>query len=107
MTVDEAGRSTIVGHVCIEPTTSDEAEMAIAVADTWRRQGVGHAMLAEAIGWARGHGVGRLRASVRWGNPAVIGLLRSCGCPLTYGPSDGGGVDILVDLLPATVVAAA
>jgi hypothetical protein len=37
----------------------------------------------------------------------VIGLLRSCGCPLTYGPSDGGGVDILVDLLPATVVAAA
>ena len=83
------------------PIAADEAEMAIAVADGWQRQGVGRAMLGEAIRWARAHQVARLRASVRWGNAAVIALLRSCGCPLAYGASDGGGVDVLVELAPA------
>jgi len=105
--VDDDGRPTIIGHVCIEPNAADEAEMAIAVADGWPRRGVGQAMLGEAIRWARVHQLARLRASVRWGNAAVIALLRSCGCPLAYGPSDGGGVDVLVELEPATVTAAA
>jgi acetyltransferase len=105
--IDDDGRSTIIGHVCVEPTAADEAEMAIAVADGWQRQGVGRAMLGEAIRWARAHQVARLRASVRWGNAAVIALLRSCGCPLAYGASDGGGVDVLVELAPAIVTAAA
>ena len=105
--VDDDGRSTIIGHVCIEPITVDEAEMAIAVADAWQRRGVGRAMLEEAIRWARAHGVARLRAFVRCGNAAVMALLRSCGCPLAYGPSDGGGIEVLVDLGPATVIAAA
>ena len=106
-TTDADGARSIIGHVCIEPITADEAEMAIAVADAWQRQGVGRAMLAEAIRWALAHRVVRLRASVRWGNAAVLGLLRSCGFALAFGPADGGGADVIIDLRHATVPAAA
>ena len=93
--VGDDGRSTIIGHVCIEPITVDEAEMAIAVADAWQRRGVGRAMLEEAIRWARAHGMARLRAFVRWAsNGAVMALMRVLGCPLAYGPSTVAVVDV-------------
>jgi len=101
------GRIAIIGHVCIEPTCLDSAEMAIAVADGWQRHGVGSAMLAEAIIWARGHGLTKLIASMRWGNTAILGLVESTGCPVTFGDADGGIVDAIVDLSGVTVSHAA
>jgi len=95
---DAAGRPIIIGHVCIEPTGAGDAEMAIAVADAWQRHGVGRAMLAEAITWARDHRLERLIASMRWGNDAILRLIRSMGRPITFGDSDGGVVDAIVDL---------
>jgi GNAT superfamily N-acetyltransferase len=92
------GSAVIIGHVCIEPTCPDTAEMAIAVADAWQRHGVGRAMLAEAMTWARGHGLTRLVASMRWGNSAILGLIESMGRPITFGDTDGGIVDAFVDL---------
>ena len=106
-TVDADGRSVIIGHVCIEPTGTREAEMAIAVADAWQRQGVGRAMLAEAISWARIHGIDQLIASVRWGNGAILGLIGSTGRPVTFGDCDGGVVDARLDLREAPVPHAA
>ena len=82
---DADGSVVIIGHVCIEPTCPDSAEMAIAVADAWQRHGVGRAMLAEAIVWARRHGLTRLVASMRWGNSAILGLIGSVGCPSPSG----------------------
>ena len=96
--IDADGRPVIIGHVCIEPSNTEEAEMAIAVADAWQRQGVGRAMLAEAILWAQAHGIERLVASVRWGNGAILGLIESMGRPVTFGDCDGGIVDAFVDL---------
>jgi RimJ/RimL family protein N-acetyltransferase len=96
--VDAAGQPRIVGHVCLEPIDSDEVEMAIAVADAWQRQGVGRAMLTEAIRWAVRHRVTRLRASVRIGNTAVMGLIRAMGWPVHPQAADAGVVDVLIEL---------
>lgn len=97
-TTERDGGVVIIGHVCIEPSCPDSAEMAIAVADAWQRHGIGRAMLAEAITWARDHGMTKLVASMRWGNSAILGLVESMGCPVSFGDSDGGVVDAIVDL---------
>ena len=72
--------------------------MAIAIADGWQHHGLGRAMLAQAIAWARDHGVAELSASIRWSNGAMIGLIRSLGCPSPSPTGDGGVVDAIVDL---------
>jgi GNAT superfamily N-acetyltransferase len=96
--VDEAGRRTIIGHVCLEPVGPDAAEMAIAVADAWQHRGLGRALLGRAIEWARGHGIAQLTASMRCSNIAVIGLIRSMGLPVSMGAGDGGVIDARMDL---------
>ncbi|HSS37074.1 MAG TPA: GNAT family N-acetyltransferase [Patescibacteria group bacterium] len=96
--VDASGEPMIIGHVCIEPLTDDAVEMAIAVADAWQHHGVGRAMLARAITWAQLQGMTRLAATMQCGNPAMFGLLRSMGYPITYGPPAGGSVDADLDL---------
>src|SRR5262245_64615721 len=98
------GATEIIGHVCLEPAGADLAEMAIAVADAWHRRGVGRALLAAAIDWSRTHGIEVLTASMLCGNAAILGLVRSTGLPITFGPGDGGTVDLLVrigDALPS------
>ena len=101
---DSAGRPTIIGHVCIEPTRAGEAEMAIAVADAWQRHGIGRRLLVEAIIWARAHGFVRLVASVRLGNSAILGLIGSMGRAITMGDCDGGVIDAVIDLRKPTRV---
>ena len=96
--LDPSGDLVIISHVCIEPTEDDVAEVAIAVADAWHHQGVGRATLARAITWAQMHGIVRLAASLQCGNPAMFGLLRSMGYPITYGPSVAGTADAYLDL---------
>ena len=102
--LDEGGRTTIIGHICLEPLGPGTAEMAIAVADGWQRRGVGRALLAAAASWARAHGIETLSASMLWGNASVLALVRSMGRPVTFGASDGGTVEALVrigDALPS------
>lgn len=96
--VDETGSGRIIGHLCLEPTGPGEVEMAIAVADAWQRRGVGRAMLAAGIRWARTHGVARLRASMRWGNGAISGLIRSTGCPVALTMPEAGVVEATIDV---------
>ena len=105
-TVGEEASPKIIGHVCIEPITPDLAEVAIAVADAWQHHGVGRAMLAEAMDWARKHDVGRLLASMRWNNSAMLELLRSTDQAMTFGDSDGGIIDVILDVGAATQHAA-
>jgi GNAT superfamily N-acetyltransferase len=95
---DADGRGIIVGHVCLEPIDVGQAEMAIAIADSWQHLGLGRAMLSRAIAWARGHDVARLSASIRWSNGAMIGLIRSMGLPVTVDDRGGGVVDAIIDV---------
>lgn len=101
---DAGGRIEIIGHVCIEPVGSGVAEMAIAVADSWQQRGVGRALLRAAIDWARANGFETLSASMLCGNAAILGLVRSTGCPIAYGRAADGTVDVLIrigDALPS------
>src|SRR5262245_40544521 len=102
--LDDDGRPAIIGHLCLEPVEAGVAEMAIAVADGWQRRGVGRALLAAAVSWARAHGIGTLSASMLWGNGPILALVRSMGCPISFGAADGGTVEALVrigDALPS------
>jgi len=92
------GRRRIVGHACLEPAGEAEMELAVAVADAWQHRGVGHALVHAATTWAHRHGVQRLVATAWWSNGAMLGLLRSTGYPIRFGPDDAGVVDIVLDL---------
>jgi acetyltransferase len=96
----------IVGHLCLDPSGDGEMEMAVAVADAWQRQGIGRALLAAAIEWARPHGIGRLRASILCSNAEMSALLRSSGCPVTQSTSAAGVVEATLDIRPALTGAA-
>ncbi len=106
--VDTHGTSAprIIGHLCLEPSEPGELEMAIAVADDFQRQGIGRALLAASVVWARGHGIAHLRASMRCGNGAIISLVRSAGAPVTWRTPPGGGLEAVLDVEAATPTAA-
>jgi acetyltransferase len=103
-TRDPDDAEAIVGHLCLEPTPDGDVEMAVAVADAWQHHGVGRALLAAAIDWARIYGFGRVRAAIRWSNPAIMGLLRTTERPISIRSDAGGELDALIDIsgdLPA------
>jgi diaminopimelate decarboxylase len=77
-----AGRR-VVGHVNIQreshPGARHVATLGIAVASDRRGGGVGSALLAEAVRWARGAGVEKIVLSVYPHNSAAIALYRKFG----------------------------
>jgi len=97
-TIGEAAPPEIIGHLCLEPTGTGAAEMAIAVADAWQQHGVGRALLTGAGDWARAHGIRTLTASMLWGNAAMLALVRSMGWPVVLGDGDIGTVEARVEL---------
>jgi acetyltransferase len=90
------GRDAIVGHLCLEPTEHGDVEMAVAVADSWQRHGIGRALLGSALTWASTNGVSRLRARIRWSNPAIVGLLRSIDSPMTITTTDSDELEAVI-----------
>lgn len=93
----EDGR--LVGHLCLDPLEDGAFEMALAVADGHRRQGIGRRLLRAAIDWAAEHEVHRLHATMLATNTPILGLMRSMGLPLELGDPDAGVVtaDITID----------
>lgn len=73
----------VVGHLTADreegPITRHVASLGMAVAPDWRRRGVGAALLAEVIRWARAVGVEKLALSVYPGNEAALRLYRTFG----------------------------
>jgi putative acetyltransferase len=73
----------VVGHVYVQreahPVTRHVATLGIGVAPDWRGRGVGAALMAEGIRWARSVGVERLMLSVFPHNTAAIALYRKFG----------------------------
>jgi ribosomal protein S18 acetylase RimI-like enzyme len=73
----------VVGHLYIQrerhPVTRHVATLGIAVAPDRRGEGIGAALLDEAIRWARGAGVEKIVLSVYPSNTAAISLYRRFG----------------------------
>jgi ribosomal protein S18 acetylase RimI-like enzyme len=87
-TYDQASLVAIQGdrvvahlHVAREegPITRHVASLGMAVAPEWRGKGVGSALLAEAIRWAKEMGVEKLALSVYPQNDAALALYRKFG----------------------------
>jgi RimJ/RimL family protein N-acetyltransferase len=69
----------IIGSLHIEVSRFGFGEIGMAVAGERRRHGVGSALVAAAIQWAREHGLHKLSLSVFPHNQAAIALYRKFG----------------------------
>jgi len=73
------------------------AEVAVAVADAWRGQGIASILLKRVATSARAAGIERFTAMCLATNHTVIRLLSRLG-PTTIGTPDAGLVDVRIDL---------
>jgi [ribosomal protein S18]-alanine N-acetyltransferase len=69
----------IIGMLYLEVSRHGFGELGMLVGRGWRGRGVGSALLAAAIGWARGHRLHKLCLEVFAHNTAAIALYRKCG----------------------------
>jgi RimJ/RimL family protein N-acetyltransferase len=69
----------IVGELRVEPSWFGYGEIGMMVAAGWRGRGVGSALVAAAIEWARAQGMHKLSLSVFPHNAAAIALYRKFG----------------------------
>ena len=69
----------VVGSVHVDASRHGFGELGMAVAREWRGKGVGSALLAAAIDWARERGLHKLSLSVFPHNTAAIELYRKHG----------------------------
>ena len=76
--VAEAG-GEIVGSLHVERSRFGFGDLGMAVAREWRGRGVGSALVAAAIDWARQQGMHKLSLSVFPHNAAAIALYRKFG----------------------------
>jgi L-phenylalanine/L-methionine N-acetyltransferase len=77
------GPDGVIGFVTIErmthPANRHVATLGTAVAAPWRGRGVGSALMAEAMRWAREAGIEKVTLEVYPGNDAAIALYRKFG----------------------------
>jgi RimJ/RimL family protein N-acetyltransferase len=69
----------IVGSLHLDPSRFGFGEIGMAVAREWRGRGVGSALLAAAIEWARERGLHKLSLGVFAHNAGAIALYRKFG----------------------------
>jgi ribosomal protein S18 acetylase RimI-like enzyme len=74
-----AARAEIVGMLHVEASRHGFGDVGMAVAREWRGLGVGSALMAAAIEWARQHGLHKLSLGVFAHNTAGIALYRKFG----------------------------
>jgi len=69
----------IIGMLHIEVSRHGFGELGMLVDPGWRGRGVGSALVAAAIGWARGRELHKLCLEVFAHNTAAVALYRKCG----------------------------
>jgi RimJ/RimL family protein N-acetyltransferase len=69
----------IIGMIGVEASRHGFGEIGMHVDRGWRGRGVGTALLAAALGWARDQGLHKLCLEVFPHNAAAIALYRKCG----------------------------
>jgi RimJ/RimL family protein N-acetyltransferase len=81
--VAEAEDGSVVGRLSLardqHPASRHVADVGLMVARSYRRRGVGRALLAAAVEWAREHDVRKLELHVFPYNEAAIGLYERFG----------------------------
>jgi len=81
--VAESEEGELVGRLSLSrdqnPSSSHVADLGLMVAEVWRRQGIGRALLEAAVEWARGAGVRKLELHVFPHNDAAIKLYEQFG----------------------------
>jgi GNAT superfamily N-acetyltransferase len=92
------GDGAIVGHLCLEPDGSGGAEVAIAVADGFRGRGIGSALMASGVAWARHHKVAHLTAFLFPTNRPMRKLMLDAGPHIGIDRIDAGIEEIELDL---------
>jgi ribosomal protein S18 acetylase RimI-like enzyme len=78
-TIIAVAGTEVVGSVHVDRSRHGFGEVGMAVAREWRGRGVGSALLAAAIDWARERGLHKLSLSVFPHNTAAIALYRKFG----------------------------
>ena len=89
-----------MGHLCLDPVEDSAFEMAVAVADGWRGQGIGRRLLNEAIEWASRHGIAQLRATMLATNIPILALIRSTGRTVVLTSPDCGVIEAQIAITP-------
>jgi RimJ/RimL family protein N-acetyltransferase len=81
--VAETEEGEVVGRLSLardqHPASDHVADLGLMVARTHRRQGIGRALMEQAVEWARQHGVRKLELHVFPHNEAAIALYESMG----------------------------
>jgi RimJ/RimL family protein N-acetyltransferase len=78
-TMVAVSQGALIGEIRADPSWMGFGEIGMMVAAQWRGRGVGTALLAAAIEWARARGLHKLSLSVFPHNHAAIGLYRKSG----------------------------
>ncbi len=78
-TVVAVSEGVIVGEVRVDPSWMGFGEIGMMVAADWRGRGVGTALVAAAVEWARARGLHKLALSVFPHNDVAIALYRKFG----------------------------
>lgn len=80
----------VVAHAGVWVTAGSRGELALAVADSFQRRGLGRLLLDQIGRSARRRGLARLEMDVLPGNAPVLGLLLGCPWPLSVSRLPGG-----------------
>lgn len=88
----------IVGHLCLEPAGGHGVEVAVAVADDVRHQGIGRRLLDAGVRWGLAGGFTTLTAAAWVGNAPIHHLLAGLGRPMRAVDAGSGIEDIRIDL---------
>lgn len=94
----DGGAPEIVGHLCLEPDGTGAVEVAIVVAETVRRRGIGRRLMEAGLRWAAGEDVTRMTATMLEGNRAILGLLRGLARPVSCRSLGDGVVGVTMDV---------
>jgi RimJ/RimL family protein N-acetyltransferase len=78
-TLVAAADGEVIGSIHIEPSRHGFGELGMAITREWRGRGVGSALLAAGIEWARERGLHKLSLGVWPHNAAAIALYRKFG----------------------------
>jgi RimJ/RimL family protein N-acetyltransferase len=95
--LDDDGRGVAVARYVRAPRDRTSAEVAVVVADSWHRRGLGTELLMQLSERAREHGIERYTAIVSPDNDIVLGALDRAGAERT-GVSEEGDVELAIDL---------
>jgi GNAT superfamily N-acetyltransferase len=88
----------IVAHLCLEPDSPSEAEIALVVEPGFQHCGIGRRMVEDAVAWARGAGIRTLSATMLVGNEPIRRLLTSLGLATRWLALDAGACELIIDL---------